>query len=137
MSRPPRGRAIPCAPRTVGLIMGSRFRTPCLVLVSMLASVLAVVGCSDAREHLTAPPTATPSVCPPYSLEDSPSIPQPRADLLVGLDEEAAAACAKTLGWGFRVGSRDGESYALTADYSPMRITVLVKSGRVSSVIIG
>jgi hypothetical protein len=105
-----------------------------------LLVLLAVSGCTSDKNSVPATSDTITNIsneCPKYSSEDSPEIPQDRADLLVGLTEDLAATCAKSLGWSFRVGSRDDESYALTADYSSMRVTVLVKSGHVSSVMVG
>lgn len=60
-----------------------------------------------------------------------------RAALLVGLSEAQAERCAAELGWGWRVGERDGEVFAVTADWSPTRVTVTVVDGAVTAVAVG
>ena len=57
--------------------------------------------------------------------------------MLIGLTESDAESCATSLGWAFRVGERDGESFALTADYSQQRVTVSVTNDLVTAVVIG
>ena len=64
-------------------------------------------------------------------------ITQERADLLLGFSESDAARCAAELGWAFRVGVRDGESFALTMDYSMQRVTVEVKDDWVTAITVG
>jgi len=105
------------------------------ILVSALA-VLVLVGCgSNADEN---PETKTPPAnCPPSDPADLTAITQARADMLIGFTESDAESCALSLGWAFRVGERDGESFALTADYSLQRVTVSVTNDLVTAVVIG
>ena len=65
------------------------------------------------------------------------AITQERADMLIGLSEFDAESCALSLGWAFRVGERDGQSFALTADYSQQRVTVTVTLGVVTAISVG
>jgi hypothetical protein len=57
--------------------------------------------------------------------------------LLIGLLEADAEKCAADLGWAYRVGSRDGENFALTADYSEQRVTVTITLGVVTAIAVG
>jgi|GEM_PF-1075530 len=56
---------------------------------------------------------------------------------LVGLTESGVEACATQNNLGFRVGSRDGEFFALTMDYVPTRITVDVEKDIVVKIQVG
>ena len=60
-----------------------------------------------------------------------------RAELLLGYSEADAQRCAAELGWSFRVGARDGESFALTEDYSLQRVTVIVNDDVVTAITVG
>lgn len=73
----------------------------------------------------------------PVRLASEPEIPAARARQLIGMRERTASACAVVNGWGFRVGERDGEQFAVTMDYSPQRVTVAVQSDRVTAVTVG
>ncbi|MEY4129104.1 MAG: hypothetical protein RIS81_853 [Actinomycetota bacterium] len=108
-------------------------------LSAIIASAIAVVvlvGCgSNADEN---PETKTPPAnCPQADSADMTAITQERADLLIGFTESDAESCALSIGWAFRVGERDGESFALTADYSQQRVTVSVTNDLVTAVVIG
>lgn len=77
-------------------------------------------------------------VCPlgvPADLETG--ITQQRAELFLGWKEADAQQCADELGWAFRVGRRDGESFALTMDYSTQRVTVEVDDDIVTAIVVG
>ena len=96
--------------------------------------VVSLVGCSadDAADQTPA------SVCPPSDAADiATGITQERADLLLGFSEADAQRCAEELGWAFRVGRRDGESFALTMDYSPQRVNVEVDDDVVTLIGVG
>ena len=75
--------------------------------------------------------------CPQADQADLTAIIQERADMLIGFTESDAESCATGLGWAFRVGERDGESFAVTADYSQQRVTVSVTNDLVTSVVVG
>jgi outer membrane biogenesis lipoprotein LolB len=105
------------------------------ILVSALA-VLVLVGCGANAEDK--PDTNTPpAACPPSDPADMTAITQARADMLIGLTESDAESCAAQIGWAFRVGERDGESFALTADYSLQRVTVSVTKDLVTAISVG
>jgi outer membrane biogenesis lipoprotein LolB len=101
-----------------------------------LVAVLVLAGCgSNADKN---PETKTPPAnCPQEDSADMTAITQERADLLIGFTESDAESCALSIGWAFRVGERDGESFALTADYSQQRVTVSVTNDLVTAVVIG
>ena len=89
---------------------------------------------------LTACTSSKPSVmiaCPAADAADATVITPERAELLVGLLEADAEKCAVDLGWAYRVGSRDGENFALTADYSQQRVTVTITLGVVTAISVG
>jgi hypothetical protein len=74
--------------------------------------------------------------CQP-SLRCFTEITRQRAELLVGYIEADAERCASELGWTYRVGQRDGESFALTEDYSLQRVTVVIADDRVTEITVG
>jgi hypothetical protein len=53
------------------------------------------------------------------------------------MSEGQAEECAMNLDWGFRVGQRDAEMFALTRDYRIDRVTVTVKQGFITKVDVG
>jgi hypothetical protein len=106
-----------------------------------LASALAVVmlaGCgAGAEESADSDSESATAECPQADTADMTAITQERADLLIGFTESDAESCALSIGWAFRVGERDGESFALSADYSQQRVTVSVTNDLVTSVAVG
>ncbi len=77
-------------------------------------------------------------ICPPISAADKdPGVTQSRANTLIGMSEGQAEECAMNLDWGFRVGQRDTEMFALTRDYRIDRVTVTVKQGFITKVDVG
>lgn len=77
-------------------------------------------------------------VCPPKSASDKdPGITQVRANTLIGMSESDAENCANTLGWGFRVGQRDGEDFPMTMDFLVDRVTVTSMNGFITKVVVG
>ena len=77
-------------------------------------------------------------ICPPISEADKdPGVSQARANALIGMSEGQAEECAMILDWGFRVGQRDAEMFALTRDYRIDRVTVTVMSGFITKVGVG
>lgn len=59
------------------------------------------------------------------------------AKALVGLGEEEAAKIIEGNGWTYRVGSRDGEQFMLTEDYSTSRFTLGIEKAIVMTATIG
>jgi len=82
-------------------------------------------------------PVTSANDCPAADPADATMITDARAALLVGLAEVDAEQCAMALGWTWRVGERDGEVFAVTADYSTTRVTVIVTNGAVTSIAVG
>jgi hypothetical protein len=99
-------------------------------LVVAFAS-LALIACSSSEESKTI------VTCPASDAADATAIAPERAQLLIGFEENDAETCAANLSWSYRVGSRDGEEYALTADYSLQRVTVTIKLGIVTAITVG
>ena len=106
-------------------------------LASALA-VLVLAGCGAAAEESAENESESATAeCPQPDAADATAITQERADMLIGFTESDAESCATSLGWAFRVGERDGESFALTADYSQQRVTVSITEDLVTAVVIG
>ncbi len=99
-------------------------------------ALLMLAGCGANAEEK--PDIGSPTAdCPQADEADLTAITQERADMLIGFTESDAESCAMSLGWAFRVGERDGESFAVTADYSQQRVTVSVTNDLVTSVVVG
>lgn len=56
---------------------------------------------------------------------------------LVGLSEDEAVKVIAAMGWTSRIGSRDGEDFMLTTDYSPTRLTLSIEKDTVTNAVIG
>lgn len=56
---------------------------------------------------------------------------------LVGFNEAAAQACVEDAGLVWRVTARDGEFFAVTADYSPQRLNAVIEQSVVVEVSVG
>jgi ABC-type phosphate/phosphonate transport system substrate-binding protein len=107
------------------------------ITASALA-VLMLAGCgAGAEESAESDSESATAECPAADTADMTAITQERADMLIGFTESDAESCALSLGWAFRVGERDGEGFALTADYSQQRVTVSVTNDLVTAVVIG
>jgi len=113
--------------------------------VVLVAVMLVVAGCgSGASTPVTSAGSGAGAgggagdlACPEKSVADQTAITPERSNLLIGFSERNAELCADELGWAFRVGMRDGESYPLTADYSLQRVTVVVQDDIVIEVAVG
>jgi hypothetical protein len=101
----------------------------------LVAAALLLTACG--RANGTAPASVPRAACPDADPADATAITEVRAALLVGLSEGDAQHCATELGWGWRVGERDGEGFALTEDYSLSRVTATVVDGAVTSIVVG
>jgi hypothetical protein len=101
-------------------------------VVAALATVLMAWSCS-------ASPASAPSnrACPVADSADTAEITVARAELLLGYSEADAQRCAEELGWAFRVGTRDGEDFPVTLDYSLQRVTVIVIDDVVTAITVG
>ena len=107
------------------------------ITASALA-VLMLAGCgAGAEESADSDSESATAECPAADTADMTAITQERADMLIGFTESDAESCALSLGWAFRVGERDGEGFALTADYSQQRVTVSVTNDLVTAVAVG
>ena len=107
------------------------------IITSALA-VLMLAGCgAGAEESADSDSESATAECPAADTADATAITQERANILIGFTESDAESCALSLGWAFRVGERDGEGFALTADYSQQRVTVSVTNDLVTAVAVG
>ena len=99
----------------------------------MLASTLTMItACAESASE-----SAVVAECPQADTADLTAITQERADKLIGFTESDAESCATSLEWEFRVGERDGEGFALTADYRQQRVTVSITNDLVTAVAVG
>ena len=98
-------------------------------------AVLVLAGCGAGAEESES--ESATAECPQPDAADATAITQERADMLIGFTESDAESCATSLEWEFRVGERDGESFAVTADYSQQRVTVSVTKDLVTAVAVG
>ena len=102
-------------------------------LSAVMVTVFVLAGCTSGERDNS----FIMAECPQADDADATAITQERADKLIGFTESDAESCALSLGWAFRVGERDGESFAVTADYSQQRITVSVTNDLVTAVAVG
>jgi hypothetical protein len=122
-----------------GSSIGSGSETP-----TTTAAPATTAAPSTTSQGTAEPPAA--SIKPVTPIAPEPSVPLPgectqsesssscppdpeRANELVGLTEEKAAADATANGWAFRVAVRDGEDLLLTQDYNASRVNVAVRAG--------
>ena len=109
-----------------------------LAVVASALAALVLTGCgAGAEESAESESESATAECPAVDQADATAITQERADMLIGFTESDAESCATSLGWAFRVGERDGEGFALTADYSQQRVTVSVTNDLVTAVAVG
>ena len=73
----------------------------------------------------------------PQPIEESREIAKEVAEQVIGMKEATAKLCADSNGWGYRVGERDGEQFAVTMDYRFDRITVSIAKGIITAVQVG
>lgn len=76
-------------------------------------------------------------VCPSPSAADKTEISKLRAGTLISMTEADVLDCTSRLGWTYRVGQIDDEIMAVTMDYRPDRVTVTIKNGFVTEVLVG
>jgi hypothetical protein len=100
----------------------------------LLVMAVTLAACSNDGAST---PTSTDQACPAADPADRAEITQARADELLGFFEADAERCAAELGWAYRVGMRDGESFAVTEDYSLQRVTVTVENDVVTAIVVG
>jgi outer membrane biogenesis lipoprotein LolB len=100
----------------------------------LLVMAVTLAACSSDNAST---PTTTDRACPATDVADRAEITQVRANLLLGYVEADAQRCAAELGWAYRVGMRDGESFAVTEDYSLQRVTVSIDDGVVVAIVVG
>ena len=82
--------------------------------------------------------TLRAGICPQMNaIDQSSGISEARANSLVRMKEVKAEECAGQLGWVYRIASRDGEDYPATLDYRLDRVSVTIKDGVISRVIVG
>ena len=117
--------AAPAEPGVYTVTMTSRAKS----------DIVVAIGSRETRGEVLSVGTRA-GTCP-ATLSPEATITQARADQLISMTEDAAHSCATANRWGFRVGERDGESFPVTMDYRPDRVTVSVTAGRVTAVVVG
>ena len=136
-----RGDGLPTEPTYgLGTLTGMAVSVKRVMVGFAITCTALLASCASDNSTPDAGTGATDQVveCPAADPQDlAVGITQERADLLLGFSESDAARCAAELGWAFRVGVRDGESFALTMDYSMQRVTVEVKDDRVTAITVG
>lgn len=106
-------------------------------LVGLVVAAAVVTACSGETSGTSETVDTQVVACPEPDAADLTGITDERARLLLGFGEVAAERCAAELGWAFRVGARDGESFPLTMDYSMQRVTVEIAGGLVTAITVG
>lgn len=114
-------------------------RVLALKIVGFFIFSVVLTGCADNSSS-----NQSSSDCPKVDLtqitaapdsdvyfEQAAKIVQQQSQALIGLTETNAELCAAQNNLGFRVGSRDGEFFALTMDYIPTRVTVDIEKNLV------
>jgi hypothetical protein len=127
----------PCTKlKVTSIVKGKKFT--CIKSGKKLIWDNGVVVKATAAKPSTTPNNSTPLLtCPKLDSADQSGISQTRANALIGMSESQAEQCAASLNWGYRVGQRDSEMFAMTRDYRLDRVTVIVMLGRVTRVDVG
>jgi len=120
----------------------SRNRLLALGVLGVVTISLVLAGCSSAPEGVRGPCPAPPVITPMNNddldwFEETAVIVDDYAQQLVGFDETAAQGCVEDAGLSWRVIARDGEYFAVTADYSPQRVNTVIKKSVVTEISIG
>lgn len=98
-----------------------------LLLVPLLTSL----SCTEEEESADGSPPPITEEAPGKPADPAPPKEGAKDSDFIGLSREAAEALAKERGITFRVISVDGESFPVTADYSPDRINFDIENGKV------
>jgi len=92
----------------------------------------------DPDQGVSSPPLSSAEPAEPGEIGDGAGeleeISQAEADALVGLSEDEARDVASARGWEVRLASVDGEPFALTEDYSPVRVNLTIVADEVTEV---
>ena len=105
-----------------------------------LVFLVGVTACAPSPTVTTCPPPPASSDNGSVDGSDFERIAQDTtqwAQRLVGMTEQFANSCAMEAGFAWRVVARDGEEFAVTADYSPTRINARITRGLVDAVSAG
>jgi hypothetical protein len=110
--------------------------------VGLLTISLAAGGCSSPPAGQLGPCPTPPAISPMTNenldwFEETAVIVNDYAQQLVGFDEKAAETCVENAGLVWRVIARDGEYFAVTADYSPQRINAAIDRSVVTEISVG
>jgi len=112
-----------------------------LGVIIFSAAVFSFAGCAHGGSDATCPPP--PSLEGPAGESEFDQTERIAMDTtmwaqeLIGMSEEAAEKCAVDAGYTWRVTERDGEMFAMTMDYYPTRINVVVENGLVTEAFSG
>lgn len=111
-------------------------------LVGVLAGVLFLSACVTTPTGLTGPCPLAPLITSTSDddmnwFEETAVIVDDYGQQLVGFDESVAENCVENSGFGWRVVARDGEFFAVTADYSPQRLNAVIENSVVTEMSAG
>jgi len=119
--------------------MTTRGIRPLILAGAVGAAVLA--GCTPAPTGVTGPCPTPPEIAAGTGdaawFEQTEAIVDSYAQQLRGFDEDAAQACVEGAGLAWRVVARDGEFFAVTADYTPQRVNAVIERRVVTTLSVG
>lgn len=99
----------------------------------MISGLLTLGGCASTSGGVTGPCPTPPVISEPETdvadtdwFAETAVVVEEYGQGLVGFSESAAEACATEAGLSWRVVARDGEYFAVTSDYVPLRLNVVV-----------
>lgn len=103
------------------------------VWVLSVSSGLLLPACSSSDDSTSTTTDSSVSSIPNGNI----LITAEQAATLIGKTESVAEAQAQANGWVWRIGSRDGEQFALTMDYCECRVTVAIENDIVTDADVG
>lgn len=104
-----------------------------LIVLSVSSGLLLLPACSSSSDSTDSTIDSSVSSIPSGNIV----ITADQAATLVGKTESVAEAEARAKGWVWRIGSRDGEQFALTMDYCECRVTVAIENDIVTDAVVG
>jgi hypothetical protein len=101
-----------------------------LVSTCVVLAMLTITACGDSADSTSVRDRPEETTTTP--IKDSGT-----ADAYVGLTKQAAIAKAEADGRPWRLGREDGESFSVTQDYNPERVTFEIDDGKVTKASFG
>ena len=113
-------------------------------ILASLTFTLLLSGCAAPSEGVTGPCPTPPVVTSMSETPDEADWFNSTAEIVLeygkqleGFDESAAEVCVADAALIWRVVARDGEYFAVTADYSPQRVNAVIEQGVVTEITVG